>query len=96
MTNKTRIYLIGGNAWATTTLAQPKSKSAFPRIQAHQFDTLYKQVIQPNALNTLCAENPQRETSPDIQKVCNTFTMDNLVAGLEILRTFGQEMNFTK
>ena len=96
MTNKTRIYLIGGIAWATTSLAQPKSKSAFPRIQAHQFDTLYKQVIQPNALNTLCAENPQRETSPDIQKVCNTFTMDNLVAGLEILRTFGQEMNFTK
>ena len=96
MSNKPRVYLIGGIAWAATTLIKPKDQSAFPRIQAHHFDNLYDRVILPNALYTQCDENPLREENPNIKKVCNTFTMDNIIAGLEILKTFSQEMEFAK
>ena len=94
--NHDRVYLIGGIAWATSTLIQPYSKSAFPVMHPQYFDTLYNRAKSEDAVKKFFDENPFRKTYPDIEKVSKAFTPDNLVAGLEILRTFSEEMHFGK
>lgn len=89
MRNRPRVYLIGGIAWATSTLASRRSQSAFPPLKPQNFDTLYNRAILPNAEQLFCG-NP----SGEVKKVCQAFAPENLIAGLEILRTFSEEMNF--
>jgi hypothetical protein len=93
---RSRVYLIGGIAWAVTTLVQPKSRLHYPTIYPRHFDTLYNLAVRGDARNRLCDENPSKNDNPDIGKVCQTFTIDNLIAGLEILKTFSEEMNFSQ
>jgi hypothetical protein len=89
-----RVYLIGGIPWALTTLVQPANKQHFPRIYPAQFDTLYTRAVAPNATQRLCAANPERRVNPDIEKVCQVYTVENLIAGMDLLKTFSEEMKF--
>jgi len=91
--NRTRVYLIGGIAWATSILVHPQADGPFPDIHVSYFDTLYKQAILPNAASKLYSATIM-EKYPVTEKVRKAFTPENLVAGLEILRTFSDEMRF--
>jgi hypothetical protein len=79
--NSTRVYLIGGIAWATSTLVHPNDNGPFPVMNVKDFDTLHNQAISPNA-------------AANLDKVRNAFSPDNIVAGLKILKAFSEEMGF--
>jgi len=91
--NRTRVYLIGGIAWATSTLAHPEVNGPFPSIHTEYFDMLYRRAILSDAASKIYSANVM-EQYPAIEKVRKAFTPENLVAGLEILRTFSDEMQF--
>ena len=91
--NRTRVYLIGGIAWATSTFVHPDNKGPFPVMKVNVFNKLYQQAILPNAAANLYSVDAMSKY-PAIEKVRKAFTPDNIVAGLEILKAFSDEMRF--
>ena len=98
MVNKRdRVYLIGGIGWALKTFTQPGNRQHFPVILPQHIDNLYRRAIAPNATSRLCQDNPDRPIEPDIDKICvsgNAFTVDNLIAGMDFLKSFSEAMKF--
>jgi hypothetical protein len=92
LVNHSRLYLIGGIAWTLTNLTQPQNRQRFPRIYPAQFDTLYARTIAPNATRRLCMENPDRAVNRDVEQICNTFTTDDMTAGMDLLKTIAEEI----
>ncbi|CAK0741233.1 exported hypothetical protein [Gammaproteobacteria bacterium] len=91
-----RVYLIGGIFWAVATLTQPENKQPFTEIRPEHFGALYDLVVVPESMTALCKDNKMQEVNPDLNKVCHTFDTNNLVAGLDILKTFAEEMRFSE
>jgi hypothetical protein len=87
-----RVYLLGGISWALANLAQPGNAQHFPRVFPEHIETLYNEAIRPNARRRLCEENPRR--NEEINRVCQTFSVDNIIAGMDLLKTFSEEMKF--
>lgn len=92
--NRDRVYLIGGIVWALSNLTQPDSRLRFPKIYPEHIDTLLSRASSPNAVSKLCTDNKDADRNKDIGKICNTFTVDNIVSGLNILKALSHEMNF--
>lgn len=94
MINRGRVYLIGGIPWALFTLTKANNAEElnFPRIMVRDIDSLYKKATSEDAESVLCIENKQKTAGSDVEKVCNTFTTNNLIAGLQILQGLAKEM----
>jgi hypothetical protein len=93
--NRQRVYLLGGLPWALVTLTQPQDKHKFPPINIEQIDRLYRDATADDAEARLCQNSKTIEGS-DIDRVCNAFSVNNLVAGLQILKALVQEMKLDK
>ena len=87
-----RVYLLGGISWALANFIQPKNTQHFPRVFPEHIETLYNNAIRPNARRKLCDENPQR--TEEIDRICQTFDVNNIIAGMDLLKTFSEEMKF--
>jgi hypothetical protein len=93
--SRPRVYIIGGMAWALSNLTRPGTyRLKFPPVTQADIDALYARVVAPNAFASLCDANRDAQIDPDIPKVCKTFTIDNLVAGMQIMRGYAREMDF--
>ena len=94
MINRDRVYLLGGISWTLSNLVQPRNKLHFPPIYPAHFDTLYGRAIAPDAEKRLCSQNPDRDVNKDIQKICDIFTINDVIAGMDLMKTFSEEMRF--
>lgn len=93
---RNRIYLIGGLPWALVSLTQPMDRNKFPKISIRHIKTLYRIASGSDAEKILCNQGKKNFKGSDIERVCNTFTANNLVAGLEILKGIIQELKVEK
>lgn len=99
-TNKTyastrpRIYLVGGIVWAVSNLSQPRSVASFPPMTLNDIESIYARAVSKNGFADLCVNNPDLEINKEIARVCSIFPNEQLIAGLQLLRTFAREMKF--
>lgn len=91
-----RIYLVGGIVWAVSNLSQPRSTASFPTITIADIETTYARATAPNGIANLCETNPDLKVNADIARICKNFPGDQLIAGLQLLRTFASGMNFSQ
>ncbi len=89
-----RIYAIGGIVWAVSNLSRPGDRRKFPPLTVADIDAVYAKVTAPNAFALTCSENPDKAINRDIEAICETFTIKNLIAGLQVLKAYGQELDF--
>ncbi|MFP5513986.1 MAG: hypothetical protein ACLGJC_12970 [Alphaproteobacteria bacterium] len=93
VTNRKRYYLIGGTPWALSTLTRPESKLRFPRIRKADVERLYNDASAADGSARLCTGNRHRKPGSDVERVCDIFSMNNLIAGTQILAGLFQEMD---
>lgn len=91
-----RVYLLGGISWALTNLAMPNNTQRFPQVDPRFITDLYKQALQPDAKRNLCGQGQRSNpNSGETERVCKVFSIpDQLVAGLELLKTLKEELPF--
>ena len=92
--DRDHIYLLGGISWALTNLIQPRNILPFPPVYPAHFDTLYARAIAPDAEKRLCSQNQDRDINKDIQRACDIFTIKDMIAGMDLMKAFSQEMGF--
>lgn len=92
--NLGRVYLIGGIAWALTNLIHPEDTHKFPILSFHDIDTLHNRLIANDADLRVCRENAAIKINADIAQICKKFTIENLIAGTDILKALSQELHF--
>jgi hypothetical protein len=92
--NRTRIYLSGGIAWAMTTLLHPEDRRAFVPLSQGDINEFYVRVVRNrNTPQSLFEVNlrkvpiaERKKVEREVVKVSETFNVDQLIAGAEILR----------
>ncbi len=91
---RNRVYLIGGAVWALATLTHPDdTTSKFPRIDPKSIDALLDRASAPGAEGDLYSD-AQKRKYPEVAKVAETFSVKQLVGGLEILKALSEELGF--
>lgn len=90
--NRDRVYLMGGIIFALVTHTQPDTKASFPIVELRHIDSLMLTASRPDAVSVLCTENPRLAGSKNLKRACDSFQPDDLIAGLELLRSFVKEM----
>jgi hypothetical protein len=97
--NRKRVYLSGGIVWAMMTLLRPEERSSFTPVTTEDITNFYNRaVMDPEALlnpdlSRIRDRALREEAEREVESVRNTFTPKNLIAGAEILRAVGAEMN---
>ena len=92
--NRNRVYLIGGAVWALETMTHPDDTvTKFPRIDPKSIDLLMERALAMNAEEDLCGDARKRKY-PEVGKVCDTFSVKQLVGGMEILKGLSEELGF--
>jgi hypothetical protein len=95
MGNRNRFYLLGGIVWAMTTLTHEGRHAPRTQIEPKSIDSFLATASEPNASSTLCSDE-KKMADPQIGKVCDTFSVKNLIAGTEILKGLSDEFGFVK
>ncbi|MDH2919060.1 MAG: tetratricopeptide repeat protein [Sideroxydans sp.] len=86
------LMVVGGAAWAMTTLMHPENQGAYTSLSLADFSDYYDRITQnPDALLnqdlSSIADAKTRETATkQIEAVKKTFTLENLQAGARILK----------
>jgi hypothetical protein len=93
-TERPRIYIIGGISWALSNLSQPANKARFARVTQDDIDSLYDRLKAADAQTALCANNPSQAVNTDIKNICTTFSINNMISGMQLIKGYAQEMNF--
>ena len=93
--SRDRVYLIGGLPWALVTLTQPANKQKFPRVTVDQIERLLRDATAADAEGRLCSQNPHNKPGSETERVCNVFSINNLIAGGQILKALAQEMKLS-
>jgi len=98
--NRKRAYLTGGIVWTMATLLHPANRRALVRITASDINEFAARVrkdaqslLNPD-LSTIKIAAARQQAEQDVQKIRDTFTPRNLLAGAEILKAFSSEFNF--
>jgi hypothetical protein len=95
--SRPRVYVIGGIIWAISNLSRPQyqhDKVKYAPVTQADIDLIYAKATAPNGYATLCGDNPDKAIDPDISAVCKTFSVNNLIAGLELVKAYAKEMDF--
>jgi hypothetical protein len=92
--SRPRIYAIGGIVWAVSNLSQPRNQKKFPPLTVADIDAVYAKATAPNAFALICSNNPDKAVNREIDAICEAFSIPNLIAGMQVLRGYAQEMNF--
>lgn len=90
--NRDRVYLMGGIIFALVTHTQPDTKASFPIVEMRHIDGLMQKASRPDAVSVLCTDNPRLTTNKNLKRACDSFQPEDLIAGLELLRSFIKEM----
>jgi hypothetical protein len=91
--NRKKVYLCGGIVWAMVTLLYPRDRRPLVPIKAEDIDVFYARVINDPqtllrpSLSQIRARKTRMEAEKELEAVRSAFTLQNLVAGAEILRT---------
>ena len=95
--NRSHIYLIGGISWVLKTFTHSGTRQSLTKLTSNDIGSLYKRAIAPNALQTLCHDEKLIKQEPYIDDICgknNIFTIDDIIAGLDLLKTLSVELGF--
>jgi hypothetical protein len=99
--NRSRVYLSGGIVWAIATLTHPENRKPVVKITSQDINAFLKKVKRDPAFlskPTFAKLKPYSQHSmafeQDFQKIKDTFTPRNLVAGTIILQTLSKELQF--
>lgn len=90
---KSRIYLIGGIAWAMSNFIDPESQLNFPPIDVNDINEFNKRVRawRPNP----CDNHPAKNTNVAIREsICKAFPDNNLVVGGAMLTQIATDLDF--
>lgn len=90
VTNRNRVYLIGGIVWALVTMTHPEDKRTFFPLDPASIDDLITKASAKDS--DLCSDEHKKTVG--IAKVCDTFSLNQMVAGLQLLKAISEELNF--
>ncbi|WP_130470290.1 hypothetical protein [Candidatus Magnetaquicoccus inordinatus] len=94
--NLGRIYLVGGIVWGMTNIMKPVDKRNFPLLSYKIINDFHNRVISRDSEQTVCRDNPDISKNTQIDKICRKFTMEDLIAGSDILLAFANELKFDR
>lgn len=86
------LMLVGGAAWAMSTLMHPENQQAYVNIKIQDFNTYYDRVtgdpekLLNQDLSGIIDEKTRESAIKQIEAVKKTFTQENLQAGARILK----------
>ena len=97
--SRKRVYLSGGIVWAACTLSHPEATSAFTPLSVKDIDALLdkiaagKEFPMPD-LTAIADEAKRKKATAEIERIKSTFTPQQLLAGLHLLKALSSEVNF--
>ncbi len=81
--NLSQVYLSGGIVWAMTTIMQPDNQNKLVKITDEDINVFYDKLNHnPESLNH------------GLSKILQVFSINQLIAGTEILKTISDELRF--
>jgi exopolyphosphatase/pppGpp-phosphohydrolase len=95
-----RIYLSGGMIWAMATIVKPGDRRPYTELTAEDVETFRRTVCKdpekfPEVdLSGITDEKAKAEAAKDLQRVRDTYTPRNLVAGAELVTALSTEFRF--
>jgi hypothetical protein len=103
MENRERVYLSGGASWVTANLTHPRDRKTFRQLEADDIETLSRRLrddlsrVPPApSLAEISDEKLRKEIDSEINRAKDTFKPDELLAGLELLRTCSKEFKLDR
>ncbi|MBI1913152.1 MAG: hypothetical protein HYS12_00080 [Planctomycetes bacterium] len=93
LANRNSVFLSGGIVWALVTVVKPETiKDQLVRITIADIEKFHQRLTKdPNVfpepdLAAITDTKTREEAAKDVQRVRDTFTTENLLAGAEVLR----------
>lgn len=92
------VYLSGGIVWAVSTLTHPGDRGAYVPLTREDILTLIEKLqANPNTLplpdlTSIASAADRMEAEGDIKRIKDTFTPENVLAGLHLLKALDQEL----
>jgi exopolyphosphatase/pppGpp-phosphohydrolase len=92
LATRNRVYLSGGSVWALTTLMKPAERGPFVSLSPEDIESFYQFLLKhpkdlPNPdLSRIDNEETRKSAAKDLDQVRATFSRDQLIAGVEILK----------
>src|SRR5262249_32132368 len=97
LANRNSVFLSGGIVWALVKVVQPETANdPLVRITVADIEKFHQRLTKsPNvfpepALSGIADLKIREQAAKDVQRVRDTFTTENLLAGAEILRGIGR------
>lgn len=90
--NRRRVYLSGGIVWAMVTLLHPSNREANVNITADDINAFTQRALSADesllnpTLSGIQDTKTRQEAEEDVQRVKESFSPQNLVAGAELLQ----------
>lgn len=106
LVNRQKVYLSGGIVWAMATLMHPGNRRNFVKLMPQDINSFYQMIVDnPTALlnqnlskffntKSRVGLKNMKEAEQDLQKIKDTFTQENLIAGAKILQSLSSEFEF--
>lgn len=90
LVQRKRVYLGGGSVWALATFTKPFDRGQFVALSPPDFKQFHKFLVQhdgvlPNPNLGDATDEIRKTVEKDLTKVRQTFSRDQLIAGVEIL-----------
>jgi hypothetical protein len=99
LVNRPRVYLTGGITWALATLIHPENRASYVSLSASDIDRFYNEALKnPGSLLnqdlSMVDAGMREKVANDINSIQSTFTVKQLLAGAEIMRTLSEDLGF--
>ncbi len=97
LTNRKSVFLSGGIVWALVTIVKPETiKNPLVHLTVDDIEKFHQRLAKNSNvfpepdLAAITDTKTREEAAKDVQRVRDTFTTENLLAGTEILRGIAQ------
>jgi exopolyphosphatase/pppGpp-phosphohydrolase len=102
LSERPRVFLSGGAAWAVATLTHPADRSPYTTLTPADFGAIAEKLAANTHalplpdLTTIKDDALRKEVEAELKRVQEAFPVQNLIAGVEVLRALDAEMGLAK
>lgn len=96
LVKRKRVYVAGGTVWALATFMKPADRGSFVSLVPRDIDAFHKFLLEnpkelPNTdLKAIGDAETKKAAGKDMDQVRKTFSRDQLIAGVEILKALAE------
>ena len=100
--NRKRVILAGGTVWAFATFTRPADRGNLVALQPREIEIFYKVLVDnpqglPNPdMSSIANADAKTLAAKDMDRVRQTFSRDQLIAGVEILKALSEALQLDR